>query len=111
MRLRDLLKLVEITEEEERCKHVQVKLILIEVKLIIDMLMVQFEGLDMDATANQYAASIPLWRAVDKRGDVILAYEMNGVPLPHDHGYPLKVVVPGVVGARNVKWLGNRNIF
>lgn len=31
---------------------------------------------------------------------------MNGVPLPKDHGYPIKVVVPGVVGARNVKWLG-----
>lgn len=75
--------------------------------------MIQFEGLDMDATANQYAASIPLWKAVDKRGDVILAYEMNGVSLPPDHGFPLKVVVPGVVGARNVKWLGKRrkNIF
>lgn len=43
---------------------------------------------------------------MDPRGDVILAYEMNGVPLPRDHGYPLRVIVPGVVGARNVKWLG-----
>lgn len=43
---------------------------------------------------------------MDPRGDVILAYEMNGIPLPRDHGYPLRVIVPGVVGARNVKWIG-----
>ncbi len=38
-------------------------------------------------------------------GDVILAYEMNGEPLPREHGFPVRVVVPGHVGIRNVKWV------
>ncbi|XP_022538148.2 sulfite oxidase, mitochondrial [Astyanax mexicanus] len=67
---------------------------------------VQFEGLDRDVTGTSYGASIPLNKAVSEEGDVLLAYEMNGEDLPQDHGYPVRVVVPGVVGARNVKWLG-----
>lgn len=58
-----------------------------------------------------YGASIPIWKALERRGDVILAYEMNGVPIPRDHGFPIRVIVPGVVGARNVKWLGTFIIF
>ena len=34
-----------------------------------------------------------------------MAYEMNGEPIPRDHGYPLRFVVPGTVGARQIKWL------
>lgn len=60
---------------------------------------VQFTGLEA------YAASIPLSTALDPRNDVLLAFSMNGVPLPPDHGYPLRVVVPGHVAARSVKWL------
>jgi hypothetical protein len=54
--------------------------------------------MDFDPTGKTYGASIPLWKALDKRGDVILAYEMNGVPIPPDHGFPIRVIVPGVVG-------------
>ncbi len=60
---------------------------------------VQFSGLEA------YAASIPLAKALDPRGDVILAFGMNGQPLPRDHGYPLRALVPGTVAARSVKWL------
>eukprot|EP01126_Amoeba_proteus_P063782 TRINITY_DN8827_c1_g1_i2.p1 TRINITY_DN8827_c1_g1~~TRINITY_DN8827_c1_g1_i2.p1 ORF type:complete len:533 (-),score=100.44 TRINITY_DN8827_c1_g1_i2:177-1775(-) len=69
---------------------------------------VQFEGLDSDSEKN-YGASIPVEKATDPRGDVILAWEMNGEELPRDHGYPIRVIVPGTVGARNVKWL--RKVF
>jgi sulfite oxidase len=34
---------------------------------------------------------------------VLLAFQMNGEELPRDHGFPLRVIVPGVVGARSVK--------
>lgn len=42
---------------------------------------------------------------MDPCGDVLLAYAMNGVPLPLDHGFPVRVVVPGVAGCRSVKWV------
>lgn len=64
----------------------------------------QFDGLDRDFQQS-YGASIPIDKAVDPKGDVILAYEMNGEELPPDHGFPIRAVCPGIVGARNVKWL------
>eukprot|EP00794_Sanderia_malayensis_P017520 gene17520-19270_t len=66
---------------------------------------VQFEGLDIDPTKAPYGGSIPIYKVSDSSCDVILAFSMNGKTLPRDHGYPLRVIAPGVVGARNVKWL------
>ncbi|XP_064473334.1 sulfite oxidase-like [Ornithodoros turicata] len=67
---------------------------------------VVLDGLDLDPTGVSYGASILADKALDPKGDVILAYEMNGEELPRDHGYPVRAIVPGIVGARNVKWLG-----
>jgi DMSO/TMAO reductase YedYZ molybdopterin-dependent catalytic subunit len=46
---------------------------------------------------------LPVRKALD---DVLLAYEMNGKPLPPDHGFPVRLVVPQWIGVANIKWLG-----
>uniref|UniRef100_A0A5S6R0Q7 sulfite oxidase n=1 Tax=Trichuris muris TaxID=70415 RepID=A0A5S6R0Q7_TRIMR len=67
-------------------------------------------GLDSEGDDDGYQASIPLEKAMDRNAEVLLAYDMNGQPLPKEHGFPLRVVVPGVVAARSVKWLGSISI-
>lgn len=52
---------------------------------------------------HDYQRSLPLADAL--RDEVLLAYEMNGAPLPPQHGYPLRLVVPGWYGMTHVKWL------
>ena len=66
---------------------------------------IHFEGYDKDMENNSYGSSIPITKGLDLHGDVLLAYKMNGEDIPRDHGYPVRVIVPGTVGARNVKWL------
>jgi DMSO/TMAO reductase YedYZ molybdopterin-dependent catalytic subunit len=49
-----------------------------------------------------YSRSIPLDKAND---DVLIAYAMNGVDIPQDHGFPVRAIVPGHYGMASVKWL------
>jgi sulfite oxidase len=67
---------------------------------------VGFAGADHCAEADppqRFGGSVPLAKAL--AGEVLLAWEMDGAPLTPVHGAPLRVVVPGWVGARSVKWL------
>src|SRR5438105_5341437 len=67
---------------------------------------VSFEGLDRGVEAGisqHFERSLPVREAA--RPEVLLAYEMNGGPLPPQHGFPLRLVVPGWYGMASVKWL------
>jgi DMSO/TMAO reductase YedYZ molybdopterin-dependent catalytic subunit len=52
---------------------------------------------------QDYQRSLPVGEAM--RGEVLLAFEMNGAPLPPQHGFPVRLVVPGWYGMAHVKWL------
>ncbi len=52
-------------------------------------------GSDHDEVGNQYCCSFPFEKGIDPFGDVILAYEMNGAPIPRSHGFPVRAIVPG----------------
>jgi sulfane dehydrogenase subunit SoxC len=67
---------------------------------------VLFTGLDRGLEKGidqRYQRSLRLDEA--QRDEVLLAYEMNGRPLAPQHGFPLRLVVPGWYGMTNVKWL------
>src|SRR5690242_3871485 len=65
-----------------------------------------FTGLDQGVEADQvqfYQRSLTVEEAM--RDEVLLAYEMNGEPLPPQHGFPLRLLMPGWYGMASVKWL------
>ncbi|MGQ0810770.1 MAG: molybdopterin-dependent oxidoreductase [Nitrospiraceae bacterium] len=59
--------------------------------------------------ADGYDDSIPFTRAM--QDDVMLAYLMNGEKLPKAHGFPLRLVVPGLYGIKNVKWITEIEVY
>jgi sulfane dehydrogenase subunit SoxC len=67
---------------------------------------VVFTGLDRGVQGDvehAYERSLPFAEAM--RDEILLAYAINGQPLPPQHGFPLRVVVPGWYGMTHVKWL------
>jgi sulfane dehydrogenase subunit SoxC len=72
---------------------------------------VVFTGLDrgfQGGVEHAYERSLPVAEAL--RGDVLLAYAINGQPLPPQHGYPLRLLVPGWYGMTHVKWLAGVSV-
>jgi hypothetical protein len=53
--------------------------------------------------SDDYTDSIPLERAM--ANETLLVYEMNGEPLTPEHGFPVRLLVPGIYGMKNVKWI------
>jgi sulfane dehydrogenase subunit SoxC len=80
--------------------------ILAEAEPLDDAVEVVFTGLDRGLEAGEtqvFERSLPLEDALGS--EVLLAYEMNGAPLLPQHGFPLRLVVPGWYGMASVKWL------
>jgi DMSO/TMAO reductase YedYZ molybdopterin-dependent catalytic subunit len=72
---------------------------------------VLFDGADRPPvpTTPDFVRSIPLDKAMSP--ETLLAYEMNGEPLPAVHGFPLRAIVPGWIGSANVKWLARVSVL
>jgi DMSO/TMAO reductase YedYZ molybdopterin-dependent catalytic subunit len=73
---------------------------------------VLFTGLDRGVEGGEeqdYARSLALEDA--RRAEVLLAYEVNGAPLPPQHGFPLRLLVPGWYGMTSVKWLARITVL
>lgn len=54
-------------------------------------------------SVDGYSDSIRIAKALDP--DTLVAYLMNGVTVPEEHGYPARALIPGIYGMKNVKWL------
>jgi sulfite dehydrogenase len=88
-----------------RWKGVRLKDVLNLVGLKPEAIEIAFNGADgpaFDKTPD-FVKSVPVWRAVDD--STLIAYEMNGAPLPHFNGFPARLIVPGWTGTYWMKHL------
>jgi DMSO/TMAO reductase YedYZ molybdopterin-dependent catalytic subunit len=72
---------------------------------LLDRVSPQFsaQGVQFTSAEVPYVDSLTLQQA--KLHDVLLAYEMDGKPLPREHGAPVRLVIPEMYGYKNVKWV------
>jgi DMSO/TMAO reductase YedYZ molybdopterin-dependent catalytic subunit len=86
-----------------RWKGVRLKDVLDKVGVKKEAIEVSFNGADKGAfdKTPDFIKSIPMWRALDE--STLIAYEMNGQPLPHFNGFPARIIVPGWTGTYWVK--------
>ena len=68
-----------------------------------DAVSVLLVGADRDSPEEGFRQVLSIDKAMHP--DTLLAYAMNGGPLPKDHGFPLRALVPGWVGSYSIKWL------
>ncbi|KAI8594224.1 Oxidoreductase, molybdopterin-binding domain-containing protein, partial [Dissophora ornata] len=68
-----------------------------------------FDGSDKLPNGT-YGTSLSVERVLNPMNDVMVAYEMNGAKLTPDHGYPVRLIVPGVIGGRMIKNLAKISV-
>ena len=88
-----------------RWKGARLKDLLDKVGLKKEAIEIAFKGAD-GPTFNRtpdFIKSLPVWKAIDE--STLVAYEMNGEPLPHFNGFPARLIVPGWTGAYWMKHL------
>jgi DMSO/TMAO reductase YedYZ molybdopterin-dependent catalytic subunit len=78
-------------------KGIPMRDLLDQVAPLADAGKVRMHGVD------NYTDTIPLEKAMDST--TLLAFQMNGVPLPNRHGFPFRAIVPGYFGEKHVKWI------
>ncbi len=68
---------------------------------------IEFAGMDtVERRGRRFGFGGSITRDKALQADVLLAFELNGLPLSPTHGFPVRTLVPGWIGARSVKWLG-----
>jgi DMSO/TMAO reductase YedYZ molybdopterin-dependent catalytic subunit len=76
----------------------------VKLKYLLEQAGVHTDGFKaVFSAADDYKDSVRLENALHP--DALLAWEMNGAPLKREHGYPARLLIPGIYGMKNVKWL------